>query len=414
MKHKVAYVLIAGATVALLVFVCMNFRITRADRIIIVDGDVRAWLEGVVNNETNKAYASNSMFILIPTTRNSIIAQPSFPSTCEVGDSIYGCAVINGVRLIVLENELEDTIPTVFEKTKKKTVILQFSSFAHFHTIPFLNLYPVLSEWEEYHYKYVDDEWRVSTWKETFGEQMEEEYNQWTISHPDTLVQAPAIEPFFTKKFSSLTENNYKSFINDWKLWSNQLRAYSTDTLANQAVNRIFSDYIDNSPDSCALYSLPSSIEIRKYSGTYCDYPFNDDWDKTEEWEYMMKASDRYSYVPSFDSNKDIVYMTPEINDMLSLYIGGVSESKEDDVTDNSKWTKINDDRVAELRSLIQVCRGHWGGYWHFCTMPIIYSLYLYDDGFIANLRTSWYSGETVFVPYDKSKEKEEILGWIE
>ena len=109
-----------------------------------------------------------------------------------------------------------------------------------------------------------------------------------------------------------------------------------------------------------------------------------------------MQASERFAYVPGFDSDKEIVYVTPEIDKLLSQYVGEP------------------EDRLTGLRELIEVSRGHWGEQWYFESMPIIFSLYFYGDGFVADLRTSWCSGETVFFPDDVTKEKESLSEWIE
>ena len=418
MKQKKTYCLLAIAVtivIALLVFVCLNFRIMRVDKVEIADNSVRAWLEEIADKEKAKSNTPE-MFIYTHTTRNSIIASPQHPSTCMVEDSLFGQIVINGVNFVVSEDKLEETIPVVFEKTGKKTTILKYSSFAFFHTLPFFNLKRNIDNWEEDHYnyyKYIDGKWEASTWKKTYGEEMDEEYKQWVSEHPDTLVITTPIKPSFVKKYPSLTDNNFKTFLKEWKNWSVQLRSFSTDSLINQAVKRVFIEYNKTIPDSCAICSLPGSIEVRRYPGTFNEYPFNALWDKTIKWDYMMKASDRFAYVPSFDSNKEIVYITPEIDRLISLYVGGVSLS-EDDVHDYTKWTEINEDRLTELKHLIQVNRGHWGGYWHFESMPKIFSIYLYDDGFVADLRTSWCTGETVFLPYDKTKEKVSLSDWIE
>ena len=416
MKHKKSYCLIAiviTIVIAMLVFVCLNFRIMRVDKVEIADNNVRSWLEEIADKEKAKSNTPE-MFIYTHTTRNSIIASPEHPSTCMVKDSLFGQVIINGVKFIVSEDKLEESIPDVFEKTGKKSTILTYSSFAFFHTIPFFNLARNIADWEEYHYKFIDGNWGVSNWKETYGEEMDEEYKQWESEHPDTLVITTPIKPSFTKKYHSLTEKNFKAFLKEWKNWSVQLRSFSTDSLINQAVKRIFIEYNKSIPDSCAICSLPGSIEVRRYPGTFNEYPFDPLWDKTLDRGYMMKASDRFAYVPSFDSDKEIVYITQEIDRLLSLYVGGVCLSEEDDVHDYTKWTEINEDRLTELRHHIQVNRGHWGGYWHFESMPRIFSIYLYADGFMADLRTSWCSGETVFLPYDKTKEKVSLSDWIE
>lgn len=252
---------------------------------------------------------------------------------------------------------------------------------------------------------------------EKYGERLLEENIIWEAEHPDTLVLTPPIVPAFANNYDSLTDDNYMAFVDDWKNWSSQLRTCSNDSLVNRVVKKIFTEYADNRPDSTAFYSLPACIEVRIYSGAFGDNPYDnssESWDNKRSWEYMMKASDRFAYVPNFDSDKEIVYITTEIKKIISQYIGGVCESEEDDILDSSKWSEINENRLPELRRLIQVELGHWGGYWHLCSMPIIHHLFLYDDGFVASLRTSYCTGETVFIPYDKTKEKETISSWIE
>ncbi len=129
--------------VAMLVFVCLNFRIMRVDKVEIADNNVRSWLEEIADKEKAKSNTPE-MFIYTHTTRNSIIASPEHPSTCMVKDSLFGQVIINGVKFIVSEDKLEESIPDVFEKTGKKSTILTYSYFAFFHTIPFFNLARIL------------------------------------------------------------------------------------------------------------------------------------------------------------------------------------------------------------------------------------------------------------------------------
>ncbi len=408
MKNKKSYCLIAiviTVVIALLVFVCLNFRIMRVDKVKIIDDNVRALLEEIADIE--KTEPIPGLFILAHTTTNSIIAQPTLPYIGEIGDSVFGRVVVNGVKFIISENKLAENIPTVFEKTGGKTTILKFSSFAFNHTLPYLDLEDIFDDWDAYGFKFKDGKWSESTWGETVHE-------QWVSEHPDTLVLTTPIKPSFVNKYPSLNEKDFNEFINEWKKWSSQLRSFSKEALINQAISRVFTEYNKNNPDSCTLCSLPGCIEVRRYPGSFSDYPYEVPLGETREWEYMAKASERFAYVPSFDSDKEIVYITPEIDRLLSQYIGGVCESEEDDYTDHTKWTKVNEERLNELRKLIQVNRGHWGGYWHFESMPKIFSLYLYDDGVVADLRTSWCTGETVFLPYDKTKEKVSLSDWIE
>ena len=395
--------------IAMLVFVCLNFRIMRVDKVEIADNNVRSWLEEIADKEKAKSNTPE-MFIYTHTTRNSIIASPEHPSTCMVKDSLFGQVIINGVKFIVSEDKLEESIPNVFEKTGKKSTILTYSSFAFFHTIPFFHLDRNIDEWGEYLYRYINGKWGVSSWEDIFGEEVYKDNKTWVSVLPDTLVLTTPIKPSFVNKYHSLNEKNFNDFINEWKNWSLQLRSFSTDSLINRAITRVFTEYSKNNADSCALCSLPGCIEVRRYPGSFSDYPF----DIVHNWEYMMKASDRFAYVPSLDSDKEIVYITPIIYRILSEYIGGVYENEEDTDIENNKWIEINEDRLAELRKLIQANRIHWGTTWRFESMPIFFWIYLYNDGFVADLRTSGCAGETVFFPNDLTEEKAYLSEWIE
>lgn len=224
----------------------------------------------------------------------------------------------------------------------------------------------------------------------------------------DTLSLSPPVEPTFVKdkKYHRLNKKNIDAFIQDWKGWSLELRTFSTDSVVNQAINRIMSEYSDkNQPDNSIFYSMPCCIEIRRYQGSYPPIDVSDEY--RPRYEEKQQALERYAYVPGFDSEKVILYMTPEIEKLLSQYLGGVYGF-------GSLVTNINKSRVAYLSRIFYVHYGHWGGYWILNSMPMIYYLSLYDDGICAFLRTSWCSGETVFVPYDTAKELVHFDYWIE
>ena len=59
-------------------------------------------------------------------------------------------------------------------------------------------------------------------------------------------------------------------FVNEWKEWSNELKTYSADFLVNEAVSRVYAEYMDtNQEDTCAFVVLPGYIEARVYSGSF-------------------------------------------------------------------------------------------------------------------------------------------------
>lgn len=424
MKHKrnrslIAIILVIA--VVMMTFASCYVRVSVVDVFSIADNDVRIWLEDIVEKDKSRPYRGNKAVMRINTTRNSIIVASRDNS---IYDEIAGFASVNGVELKIIENELEDPVPAVFERVGRKLVFLKRASirskrfWAYMDRMTFDPVSAILNRYEmdkDFYYKFTDGKWNASTWKETFGEAMREETEKWQLEHKDTLAFSPVIAPKFVERYDSLTDENLRPFVADWKLWSKELRAFSNDSLINAVIGKIYSDYPEvRQGDSSALCALPSSIEVRYYSGPFRDYGYDSPMDRTEEWEYMMKASRRIAYVPSLDTAKDIVYITPEIRRLLSVYVGGVWESEEEDNGDRTRWKEINGDRVAELGNYIPLKEGHHGGYWHFCTMPLIFGIYFYDDGYVNDLRTTMCSGELVFVPYDTRKQKVQITDWVE
>ena len=392
------------------VIICVCVRITWVNRYELVDNDVKNWFEGIVQMEKSQSYSTNSMFISVATTRNSISCCAMFPSEFGNGDSLYGCTTINGVRFVFTNNALDDIVPKVFAGRSKKRPLLRWSDF-YITNLNFFSHTHAIGR-EEYYYKYSDGIWEESNWDETFGEQLKEEDMLWLAEHPDTIDRTCVLPAGFVEKYTPLTENNIPSFIAEWEKWSDQLRGYSDDTLINRIILKVYQDYgLNDNSDSSRFYSFMSNVEVMKYAGKYSEYPPLKIFDRDSEWSLEMRASERFVYVPSAELKKKILFITPEINRLLSVFIGGVADN-DNDAFDVSKWSSINENRLSFIRNYIPVERGHWSG-WYLCTMPIIYDIYMFEDGYMVYLRTSFSQGEIAFFPYN-SREKILIDGWIE
>ena len=241
-------------------------------------------------------------------------------------------------------------------------------------------------------------------------ERMHDLYEQLAAERPDTFALTNVVEPAFIKKYNYLTESNLNEFINDWKTWSKELRSFSSDSHVNEAIGKIVTIYSKTEhEDSCKFYSLPSDVTVSIYPCKLEDYTKND----TPNLKPIISAAKHYAhYIPDFKADKDIVYVSPEIEKILSSYVGGVSESEKYEY--GSPLTPINEERLSELRQLIPVAYGHWGGYWHFESMPIIFTIFMFQDGFITELRKSWNEGDFIFIPYDIKKAPVLLCSWIE
>ena len=241
-------------------------------------------------------------------------------------------------------------------------------------------------------------------------ERMYDLYEQLAAERPDTFELTNVVEPAFIKKYDYLTESNLNAFVNDWKAWSKELRSFSSDSHVNEAIGRIVTIYTKTEhADSCIFYSLPSNINVSIYPCKLEDYTKTD----TPDLKPVINAAKHYAhYIPDFKADKDIVYVSPEIEKILSSYVGGVSESEK--YVYGSPLTPIKKERLSELRQLIPAAYGHWGGYWHFESMPIIFTIFMFQDGFITELRKSWCEGDFIFIPYDIKKDPVLLCDWIE
>ena len=400
----------AAATLMLMaVFFVVRYRFVRVERIDVVDKEVYSILEQTADSlAMNSSKRNNALFL--SSTRNSFNLSSRIPCVFDPQWGTAGMTKIKGVRVYLDMNTFNDDIPDVFAHTGKKSTVIVLSENGINHD---LNHYGYDEHRINSFFKLIDGHWANSTYEEFSNK----EYEIWLQEHPDTLDFKTAIPPSFTEKYKSLDDSNFRLFLSEWIQWSHRMNSLSTDSLLNSTLTNVISEYRKDIIDTCSLLSFDDNIEIRKYQGNHNDYPIDQDGfgsNRDVRWEYMMKASERYCYVPSIYSDKGVLYITPRIQRLLSLYIGGVCESDEDDFMDYEKWTEINEGRLSDLRKLIHVDRGHWGGHWHFKTMPIVYSIYFFDDGYVVDMRTSWWSGETVFYPSDSSQEKEVIDGWIE
>ena len=108
------------------------------------------------------------------------------------------------------------------------------------------------------------------------------------------------------------------------------------------------------------------------------------------------------TYIPHLNVKNPVLYLFKKQEEALSTYLGGVPTAKE-----------INRKNAGKVAQYMEINYGHWGGYWHLETMPIIYQIYIYNNGAYISLRDSWCSGKSIFIP-THSNEFIEVGSWIE
>ena len=108
------------------------------------------------------------------------------------------------------------------------------------------------------------------------------------------------------------------------------------------------------------------------------------------------------TYIPHLNVKNPVLYLFKKQEEALSTYLGGVPTANE-----------INRKNAGKVAQYMEINYGHWGGYWHLETMPIIYQIYIYNNGAYISLRDSWCSGKSIFIP-THSNEFIEVGSWIE
>lgn len=204
--------------------------------------------------------------------------------------------------------------------------------------------------------------------------------------------------------FEDLTENSFQS----WEMLSAAYGQSHSSPMIDSIYQRVFYHLYDTT-SSTRYIVLPDRVSV-EYFDTVVVKPNNSDWvdyaDVYEEsgyaeWRLLAKGE----YVPHIVSAKPILYDFDTIHTQLSQIIGGIV--KGDSVSE------IDKKKVNKLRKYIPAVYGHWGGYWHFVTMPQIYKVQIYHNGAIVSFRNSWCGGGTLFLPSD-SNEFIGVSWWME
>lgn len=187
------------------------------------------------------------------------------------------------------------------------------------------------------------------------------------------------------------------TFFQTWESISHDYAILHNDTsIINQVFQKVFFHY--NYKEK-KYYVLPPYVDVRIYrTNLDCnDY-------RITRIKYKIALSLEGKYIPRLTTTKPVLYLFNSIAKSLSNYLGGIKDDTGRD---------INEENVQDLRQYIQVNYGHWGGYWHLESMPIINIMCFFNNGVLIFLRDSWHTSIDVFMPYDTNEFI--VLGeWIE
>lgn len=94
-----------------------------------------------------------------------------------------------------------------------------------------------------------------------------------------------------------------------------------------------------------------------------------------------------------------ILYLTPEYEKTLNLFMGTESTTiGEGGIMTPSMPKGESDKRYTFIRPYIPVLPGHWGGYWHLTTHPVISRILIDTDNVVAKVffRVGYQGGEAI------------------
>lgn len=216
----------------------------------------------------------------------------------------------------------------------------------------------------------------------------------------------------FLSKYPKLTKNNLSDFFSDWRAYSDSVNTNNaiTDSVLEEIVmwNNTTIDSESN-PNRTHRYNvIPQTIEVERY---YLDVD-----------TVMSKFYFGFpNYIPDLKDDQYVkdsitqalpcrgLYLTPEINKMLSSFAGGLRSG--------DTIGEINEENVRVLKEYIPVDYGHWGGYWWFTSFPLITHIEYADNLIAVMRRTSWWTGDVIWYVKEDGKfirRPEPVSSWCE
>ncbi|MBO7562390.1 MAG: hypothetical protein J6T04_05845 [Bacteroidales bacterium] len=208
----------------------------------------------------------------------------------------------------------------------------------------------------------------------------------------------PPVPPVFLNKYRPLTNDKLATFMEDWHAWSKKVDAFmpKSDSITILFA-KVFHHYQKDLESDIGEYIvLPFSVEVI------------DNRHGKKDTTYMFP---RYMKTNKNEPDRKVLYITPEIQGRLSRFLGRLRLNKPG--KSRLKRSPVNERGLYTLAGYIPVHEGHWGGYWHLQSMPIIYDITITPDGYELSMRTSWWSGEITRVDKDM-KTITQGMSWVE
>ena len=215
-----------------------------------------------------------------------------------------------------------------------------------------------------------------------------------TVNNPPE----PPVPPVFLDKYRPLANDKLAAFMEDWYSWSKNIESSMPKS---DSLTILFAKVFHH-------YQKDLESDISEYIVLPFAVPVIDNRYGKSDTTYMFP---RYMKTSKNEPDRKVLYITPDIHKRLSSFLGRLRLNKAR--RSHLKRSPVNEGGVYTLAGYIPVHEGHWGGYWHLQSMPMVYVINITPERYELSMRTSWWTGETAIVDKDMKTMTQED-SWVE
>ena len=174
--------------------------------------------------------------------------------------------------------------------------------------------------------------------------------------------------------------SNIERFFSEWESWSKLIANGALPNDYNNIFKRHFIEARDGKEEKSKYIALPIRIKV-------------------------IKNNESISFfTPVVESDKPVLYLTPEVEQLLSSFIEEPlmkdEYTKKENVLEED-WEELRKRRDM-INEYVPTQVAHWGDGWYFTSYPLVNLIIIGTDGYSISLSNANYYGTDLFVPWGK------------
>ena len=185
--------------------------------------------------------------------------------------------------------------------------------------------------------------------------------------------------------------SNIERFFSEWESWSKLIAKGALPNDFNDIFKRHFIEARDGRESESKYIALPIRIKVIKYNRELQS-------DNNTLFESIS------FFTPVVESDKPVLYLTPEVEQLLSSFIEEPlmkdEYTKKENVLEQD-WEELRKRRDM-INEYVPTQVAHWGDGWYFTSYPLVNLIIIGTDGYSISLSNANYSGTDLFVPWGK------------